>query len=59
MLPVAWRSTMTVNLLAQVPVYVAPKKGQKSGFCAVYDVLLTAGEDGKFVEAKLQLPQSN
>ena len=47
-LPFAWHSTMTGNLLAQVPVYVAPKKNLESGFCAVYDVLLTVGADGRF-----------
>ena len=47
-LPVAWRSTQTGNLLAQVPVFVP-----KAGFCVVYDVLLAVGADGKFSEAVL------
>ena len=51
-LPFAWHSTMTtVNLFAQVPVYVAPKKTTlPEGFCEVYDVKLTggAGADDKF-----------
>ena len=58
MLPVAWRSTMTPNLLAQVPVYVAPTRNA-TGFCAVYDVLLTVGADGEFDEASLPAPPSN
>ena len=48
MLPLAWRSTMTPNLLAQVCVYVAPKKNLAGGLCKTLDVLLTVGEDGKF-----------
>ena len=47
-LPLAWVSTMTPNLLAQVCVYVAPKKNLAGGLCEVFDVLLTVGEDGKF-----------
>ena len=49
-MPVAWHSTQTINLLSQVPVYVAPKRNS-TGFCAVYDVLLTVGADGKFTAA--------
>ena len=49
-LPVAWRSTMTPNLLSQVPVYVAPTRNA-TGFCEVFDVLLTVGEDDKFISA--------
>ena len=50
-LAVAWHSTMTPNLLPGVPVYIAPTKGLKKGFCEVSDVLLTVGEDDKFMSA--------
>ena len=49
-LAVAWHSTMTPNLLSQVPVYVAPTRNA-TGFCEVFDVLLTVGEDDKFISA--------
>ena len=51
-MPFAWHGTeTTVNLFAQVPVYVAPKMtALPEGFCEVYDVKLTggAGADDKF-----------
>ena len=54
-LPFAWHSTMTPNLLSQVCVYVAPTRNTP-GFCAVYDVLLTVGADGKFAAASVAPP---
>ena len=57
-LPVEWLgATETVppptdNLLAEVPVYVAPTK-TTDGFCEVYDVRLTVGGKAKFVAVQL------
>ena len=48
-----WTNTDPEDLLAQVCVYIAPKKGLESGFCAVYDVLLKVGVDGEFAEVRL------
>ena len=47
-LPVAWQSTKTPNLLTRVCVYAPPKRGF-DGFCAVYDVVLKVGEGDAFV----------
>ena len=47
-LPTAWQSTKTPNLLAQACVYVAPKRDLETGVSEVYDVLLSVGEDGRF-----------
>ena len=53
-LPLAWTNGDT-TLVAQVYVYVAPKKNLTDGVSEVYEVLLTVGTDGKFAEVELPL----